>query len=62
MLRSLGSHSRILSRRPTWAEMYFGRDQLTAELKTLSRPHGTGIFIYYIFFFLLNEFIGCKWK
>lgn len=51
MLRSLGSHSRILSRRPTWAEMHFGRDQLTAELKTLSRPHGTGIFIYYIFFF-----------
>ena len=50
MLGALGSHSMILSRRLTWAERHFGRDQLMAELKTLSRPCGTGIFIDYIFF------------
>lgn len=50
MLGVLGSHSRLLRRRLTWAEMHFWRDQLMAELKTLSWPHGTSIFIYYIFF------------
>ena len=69
MLGVLGSHSRLLRRRLTWAEMHFWRDQLMAELKTLSWPnsrpchgHMAPAFSFTTFFFLLSEFIGCKWK
>lgn len=61
MLGALGSHSRILTRRLTRAEMHFGRDQLLAELKTC-HGHMAGAFSFTTFFFLLSEFIGCKWK